>query len=64
LDSNPIRVPSGDHAGPESNAPGTSNTVVRVLPSALNVSIARSVSPVGDFVVANSRVLMSGEMVG
>jgi len=47
-----IRVPSGDQAGAESNAPGTSNSVFRSVPWTLMTWIARSVSPLGDTVAA------------
>ena len=62
--SKAILVPSGDQAGAESKAPTTSNSVVRPVPSALSVWIARSVSPVGEVVVAKSTLLMSGDRLG
>ena len=64
LDSNAICVPSGDQAGAESNAPGTSNRIRRSLPSAAIDSTARSVSPRGDFTDANRKRLASGEIDG
>src|SRR5215210_8091957 len=45
--SKAIRPPSRDHAGAESKAPGTSNSVVSPLPSAAVAWIARSLSPIG-----------------
>src|SRR5919198_1717723 len=62
--SNAILLPSGDQAGAESNDPTTSNSVVRPVPSTFSVWIARSVSPVGEVVVANSTLLMSGDRLG
>ena len=62
--SKAIFVPSGDQAGAESNDPTTSNSVVSPVPSTFSVWIARSVSPVGEVVVANSTLLMSGDRLG
>ncbi len=64
LDWNAIRVPSGDQAGAESKAPGKSNSVVTGPPVTACVSIARSVSPVGDLTLANRKRVPSGEMLG
>jgi len=59
--SKALCVPSGDHAGAESKEPSSSNSVRRPVPSALIDWIARSVSPIGDVVVANEILVMSGE---
>src|SRR6476659_3590511 len=62
--SKAIFVPSSDQAGPESKDPTTSNSVVSPVPSTLSVWIERSVSPVGEVVLAKSTLLMSGERLG
>jgi hypothetical protein len=59
-----ISALSGDHAGAESNAPGTSKSVRRPVPSAWMVSIAPSESPWGDVVVVNPMRFMSGDQLG